>query len=347
MRRALLAAVIAILPIFGLYGEGHAARIGAAAIVKREVQGTIPGATSPRSLVVGDGVFQNETIQTGTASHAQLMFLDQTVLSIGPKSRLALTKVVYNPQRNVGQFVLNAGRGVFQFFGGTAESKPGSDYKIKTPIASIGIRGTYFEWIYDDARHLLWAVLFTGRINVCANAGPCADLTHPGTYVVTNGQTVSDVRRWQGRNGPAFGNDNLDQLYNDFLGGQRPDTAPTIPAGSTPVQEAATAPPPPVVASPAPTTAPPIPVSTPPVPVTPPPIPVATQPVPITTLPSLPPPTVGGGFPPVVTGNGTVPAGLSRGTLPPGLVQNRDPVTFLPPGRSGARGAQSSNNRGR
>jgi hypothetical protein len=108
-----------------------------AAAVKNDVQGR-----GSRALSVGSDVFANERIRTGEASTAQFMFLDKTVMSLGPKAELVLDKYVYNPSRGSGQVVVNAVQGSMRFV--TGAQNP-TNYQIKTPVATLGIRGTVVD----------------------------------------------------------------------------------------------------------------------------------------------------------------------------------------------------------
>lgn len=136
-----LKAVLALLVVFGLsHGAAPAiadGKIGVAAAVKNEVQGR-----GSRAISVGSDVFANERIRTGAASTAQFMFLDKTVMSLGPKAELVLDKYVYNPSRGSGQVVVNAVQGSMQFV--TGAQNP-THYQIKTPVATLGIRGTVVD----------------------------------------------------------------------------------------------------------------------------------------------------------------------------------------------------------
>jgi hypothetical protein len=113
-------------------------KVGVAAAVKNQVQGG-----NARSIAVGGSVFANERIRTGDAATAQFMFLDKTVMSMGPKAELVLDKYVYNPNRaSGGQVVVNAVQGTMRFVTG---SQNPTNYQIKTPVATLGIRGTVVD----------------------------------------------------------------------------------------------------------------------------------------------------------------------------------------------------------
>ena len=99
-------AVIAMVVLAGLSGDADALdRIGVASVVKNEVSGTISGNT--RVIGIGAQIFQNEVVTTGPNSSAQLLFRDQTTLTIGADARISLDRFVYNPQTRTGDIVIN------------------------------------------------------------------------------------------------------------------------------------------------------------------------------------------------------------------------------------------------
>jgi hypothetical protein len=77
---AVVAAGILIWPTASLADS----KIGVAAAAKNQVQGILGGSSRP--LSAGSELFSNETVRTGEASQAQLLFLDQTNLSVGARS---------------------------------------------------------------------------------------------------------------------------------------------------------------------------------------------------------------------------------------------------------------------
>lgn len=134
-RYAPLMFALCALPL-AIATHARADKIGVASVVKNQVEGR------GGALSVGSSVFANERIKTGEASTAQLLFLDKTVLSLGPKAELLLDKYAYNPNRGTGQVVVNAVQGGMRFVTG---SQNPTNYQIKTPVATLGIRGTVVD----------------------------------------------------------------------------------------------------------------------------------------------------------------------------------------------------------
>jgi len=129
--------VLATLALFAPGTTLQAAQIGVASAVTNEVQGFEGG--TPRNLSAGSGVFANERVKTGAASAAQLLFVDKTTVSIGPQAEITLDKFIYDPNKGAGQVVIDTVRGSFRFITG---SQNPSRYAIKTPVGTLGIRGT-------------------------------------------------------------------------------------------------------------------------------------------------------------------------------------------------------------
>jgi hypothetical protein len=147
---AAIAAILAIALSLGAAPAFADGKIGVASAVKNEVQGR-----GARALSVGSDVFANERIRTGDASTAQFMFLDKTVMSMGPKAELVLDKFVYNPNRSSGQVVVNAVQGSMRFV--TGGQSP-TNYQIKTPVATIGIRGTVADFNISPSQTFIGVV---------------------------------------------------------------------------------------------------------------------------------------------------------------------------------------------
>ena len=185
-----------------------------------------------RKLDIGSGIFQDETIDTWTNSTTQLLFLDETTLTMGPDSSMLLDKFVFDPDSNTGEFVLSTTKGAFRFITGSVDP---SSYTIETPIATMGVRGTIIEWRVNKNNVLL--KLVHGAADICNSGGECISLDQPGTYVVTDGSTFTI-----GEDGDTSGiivlEEADDSLYALFLGSNR-----FVPLSNTP--QATTFPPPP------------------------------------------------------------------------------------------------------
>ena len=290
-------AVAASLVLYSAVSATAAENIGVTSSVTNKVTGTLGG--DPRELGIGSGIFQDETIETWKESTTQLMFLDETTLTMGPDSSMMLDKFVFDPDSNTGEFVLSTTKGAFRFITGSVDP---SSYLIETPIATMGVRGTIIEWRVNKNNVLL--KLVHGAADICNSGGECISLDQPGTYVVTDGSEFSNVES-DDTSGTIVLEEADNSLYALFLNSKR-----LVPVQNVPQQTSVPDPggggggPPP----------PPPPGGGPP-----------------------PPPPMVGGFAPILTGAGFVPKPFIK-SIPDGLTKNRDPVTFEPPGKTKGKG---------
>lgn len=178
-----------ILSLVAVSGSAAAdSKVGVASATKNEVQG-IRGAEK-RSLETGSEIFLNEAIQTGDQSVAQLVFLDNTNLSVGPGSLVQLDKFVYDPNRGTREVIFEVGRGAFRFATGSRGAK---NYNLKTHVATLGVRGTTFELVSTDGE--VKVKLNQGLIQVRTNVGQIVWLTRPETLLIVyaNGTVFGPV----------------------------------------------------------------------------------------------------------------------------------------------------------
>lgn len=154
-----------------------------------QVEGTL------RLLAVPDAVHLGETIETAENGGAKFILRDQTAFTVGPGTRLILDKFVYDPERGVGEIALRNTKGAIRFFSGGLKS---DSYELRTPTASVGVRGTILELFVDELGRLL-VVLIEGASRVC-NAAGCTDLATPGDFVLVSGPDVapSSPGNWRG-----------------------------------------------------------------------------------------------------------------------------------------------------
>ena len=75
----------------------------------------------------------NERIATGALGQTQILFLDESAMTIGPNSDLVIDEFVYDPKTGTGQLAMSATRGVLRFVGGKL-SKQDEGVRVRTPV---------------------------------------------------------------------------------------------------------------------------------------------------------------------------------------------------------------------
>ena len=135
----LLAAVLFAMQATTPNAEPRSAAIGVAASITPSAEGG--SGTVFQTLAPGSELHASETVRTGDAGKADLVFIDRTNLTVGPTSEVVLDKFVYDPVGSSGKVVLQTTRGAFRFVTGTQDH---SAYQLNTPYGSLGVRGTAF-----------------------------------------------------------------------------------------------------------------------------------------------------------------------------------------------------------
>lgn len=123
-----------------------------------------PSAAGPggkRSLVEGSPVYEDDKVQTGNGN-VQIIFVDETKLVVGPNSTLVIDRFLMRGGNRAQKFSVNALRGTFRFISGHSAKNA---YDIRTANATIGIRGTGFD--FSSGRATLVAV-HQGKVRLCA-----------------------------------------------------------------------------------------------------------------------------------------------------------------------------------
>lgn len=135
---ALLVTVLLAVPMTA-NAETRSATIGVASSITPSAEGGV--GTVFQTLTPGSELHASETVRTGDAGKADLVFVDRTNLTVGPASEVMLDKFVYDPVGSSGKVVLQTTRGAFRFVTGTQDHRA---YQINTPYGSLGVRGTEF-----------------------------------------------------------------------------------------------------------------------------------------------------------------------------------------------------------
>lgn len=98
-----------------------------------------------RPLLRGEAVRRNDIVRTAADSHAQLVMADEALIALRPNTSVRIDDYRYaGPQRG-GRAVFELMKGGFRSITGLIGRDDKSQYRLSTPTASIGIRGTDHE----------------------------------------------------------------------------------------------------------------------------------------------------------------------------------------------------------
>jgi hypothetical protein len=188
-----LVLALAVAQTFALPAQADAPDIGKAVAVKNEV--TLEAGGSKQALAKGSALHQDEIIITGANSSAEVELLDKTKLAVGADAKIVLDKFVYDASASPASISVNLSKGAFRFITGIA---PKASYDIKTPTASLGVRGTVFD-VYVAENGETAVLLHEGGVQVCNAASACLTLDKAGHILhVGLAGAFSTLLRWDG-----------------------------------------------------------------------------------------------------------------------------------------------------
>ena len=100
-------------------------------------------------LNVGDSIFFGDTISANEGAKSQLMFIDQTVMTIGSKTELTIDEFIFDPVENTGKLLTTIKAGSVKILTGKISENNPENLEVKTPAGTIGTRGTEFKASVD------------------------------------------------------------------------------------------------------------------------------------------------------------------------------------------------------
>jgi hypothetical protein len=298
--------------------------VGVTAAVNPDAAGQPPNEPL-RELLVGHDVIRNERIKTAAFGQAQLLFTDQSTLTVARNSEIVIDEFVYDPQKQTGNLAASVTTGVFRYVGGKISKQ--KDVTFYTPTGAVSVRGG-ISLIKVDGKSIQAIFVFGERMTVTVN-GQTQTTRRFNTSITSFGggtpsspvpastetiQTLSRELQSNRSNPDTYAGDVTIGLNSDKFGTRVTDTRqpmlnaiarnfvpilpsvppppPLPPLSQSPPPPLSTSPPPALVSSPPPLPSPP--VSPPPIPVSPPspppPTPVSPPPPPPTPVPPPPPP---------------------------------------------------------
>ena len=139
--------------------------VGSAGKVVNQVSGALQ--SKVRKIALKDEVYNNEKISTGSESATEIVFKDETTLTIGPDSDVTLDNFVYKPGPVSGSLIVTMSKGVMRFATGKLSK---TSYLVKTPTATIGIRGTIFT-VHVAANGATTVTVQAGAVSVSNAVG--------------------------------------------------------------------------------------------------------------------------------------------------------------------------------
>lgn len=97
----------------------------------------------------GTGVEMQDAIRTA-AGKVGIKFEDNTTVQINENSRLVIDDFVYDPKKGGGKLAVNVAAGTVRYASGQIAKNSPQNVAVRTPTATIGVRGTDFTATVDE-----------------------------------------------------------------------------------------------------------------------------------------------------------------------------------------------------
>ena len=179
--RGLLAVVVSCL----LSGQAIADVAGRVNFVSGKVE-AIAADGSRRTLTKGELVNSGERLETNKG-RVQIRFTDGSFISLQPNTVFGLDNYAFNKAKpEDGSLLFNFIRGSMRTVSGAIGKTNRANYKVQTPVATIGIRGTGYAASQEPNGRLLLSVS-NGVVNLTNNFGS-SNVNAGQTFQVQTGQ---------------------------------------------------------------------------------------------------------------------------------------------------------------
>jgi hypothetical protein len=132
----------------GLAVTAAQAEIGQIKIAKGQVSVDRKGQALPGQ--VGMLLEPADVVKTGTDGSVGITMRDNSLLSAGPNSILALERFEFDPTTSQGRFDAQLQRGTLSVVSGRIAKQSPEAMTVRTPSAVLGVRGTEFVVAVDE-----------------------------------------------------------------------------------------------------------------------------------------------------------------------------------------------------
>ena len=160
----LLALLFILLPATAWSSIGTISEFTGSGVLERD-SNTIDGA-------VDLGVESMDTAVTAKG-RMRIDFIDDTRVDITEHSRLIIDEFVYDPANDIGSLSVKASLGTVRYASGQIAKKYRQNVKIRTPSAVIGVRGTDFVMVVDEAGGSMITLLPSCIVNPITRKAEC------------------------------------------------------------------------------------------------------------------------------------------------------------------------------
>ena len=167
-----------------------------------------------------DELVQNEALRTEDESSIAVTFVDGSELKVEADSEMVLSDYVFDGAASKG--LINLNDGLFHF---TSNGKPDQGVKLRTPVATIGVRGTEFL-VHVDGTDVTIIDIMAGAVEARPNGSGQSVVCVGGQSILIAGPDENAVCGDLGSFSAAMGSPGRDKPEPGRAGQDRGDRTP-------------------------------------------------------------------------------------------------------------------------
>jgi hypothetical protein len=146
--------------------------VGLVVWVTGTMKASMPNSAA-RTLSRRSSVYESDTITTDKGGSGEIVFTDNSIVSVRNDTTLQIAKYRYSKGAAAGNNseALNLIKGGFRTITGAITKENPDAYKANTPVATIGVAGTIYSAYFDRASKNLFTKLDKGKVFVSNDSG--------------------------------------------------------------------------------------------------------------------------------------------------------------------------------
>ncbi len=245
MKRKLMYQVCYVIAaLWATQQAASAAGIATVLDVVNEGYRTPPG-EDERLAKPADDLVQDEALRTEAESIIQVKFIDGSQLSVEAESEIVLSDYVFDPTGNSATGTINLNDGLFHF---TSSGAPDQGIKLRTPVATIGVRGTEFL-VHVDRDDATVVDILSGSVEAIPHGKGKPIICYEGQSILIASEDddaqCGDIGSFSTAAGPASGGpDGSPEPGHGGQNREKPEDPPSPPSEPPPDEPPPDEPPP-------------------------------------------------------------------------------------------------------
>ena len=140
-----LAPLLILLAVFSLCILATSAVAEAFVGLVKSVEGQafVTRGGETKDVVAGMEIKMGDIVKTGDGGSVGLIFSDDTIISMGPRTELAIEDYLFEPVEGKLAFIARILKGTVSYLSGQIAKLSPESVELVTPAATIGVRGTH------------------------------------------------------------------------------------------------------------------------------------------------------------------------------------------------------------